>query len=92
MSDAVDILVALPGIARAFANDDLGEVVLEAVAVDKQAFDSTVMTTIQSEWSVVRCTRTFLVINSMRWHRGGPPTPLQSLLAAPLPICPLLPS
>jgi hypothetical protein len=69
MLQATSILTTLPGVTRLFPNSELQEVVLEVVAPDKQAFDRLIMSSIQSKWAVVRSTRTFLLIDSMSWHR-----------------------
>ena len=39
------------------------------IAPDKQSFDQLIMSSIQSKWAVVKSTRTFLLIDSMSWHR-----------------------
>lgn len=69
MLRATNILATLPGVTRLFPNSDLQEVVLEVVAPSKQIFDQLIMSSIQGQWSVVKSTRTFLLINSMGWRR-----------------------
>lgn len=67
---ATEILVGLPGVVRAFPSADKGEVALEVVAEGKRALDEVVMSHIQGAAAVVKATRTYVVINSMRWERG----------------------
>lgn len=72
---AATVLATLPGVTHLYINEDLREVVLDVVAPDKRTFDDTIMSTIQGQWSVVRSTRTFLVIDGMQWHRAPPVAP-----------------
>jgi hypothetical protein len=69
MVRAGSILATLPGVTRLFSNSELHEVVLEVVAPSKEIFDQLIMSSIQGQWSVVKSTRTFLLINSMCWRR-----------------------
>jgi hypothetical protein len=70
VSRAADILATLPGVVKAFPSAEHQEVVLEVLAPDKKTFDATIMSSVQGRWSVVKSTRTYLVINGMQWHRG----------------------
>lgn len=67
---AADILATMPGVVRLFPNAEHQEIVLEVVVPDKKSFDATIMSSVQGPSSVVRSTRTYLVINGMQWHRG----------------------
>ncbi len=69
MPFSTSVLATLPGVTRLFMNEERQEVVLEAVASNKRAFDDMVMSTIQGQWSVVRSTRTLLAINHLMWYR-----------------------
>jgi TIR domain len=73
VSWATSVLTKLPGVTRLFPNEDLGEVVLEVVAPDKQAFDDLIMSSIQGRGDIVQSTRTFLLINALSWKRGPEP-------------------
>jgi hypothetical protein len=70
VSRAAEILAALPGVVQLFPSAEHQEIVLEVVAPDKKTFDATIMSSVQSRSSVVRSTRTYLVINGMQWHQG----------------------
>ena len=67
---AAEVLMSLPGVVRVFPNADKGEITLEVVADGKRALDEVVMSHIQGAAAVVKATRTYVVINSMRWERG----------------------
>lgn len=69
---AASVLKTLPGVRRLFLSADRGEVILEVLAPGKEVFDRLIMSSIQGEWSVVRSTRTFLLVNHMRWERAAP--------------------
>ncbi|HEX7135551.1 MAG TPA: toll/interleukin-1 receptor domain-containing protein [Iamia sp.] len=69
---AAPILARISGVRRAFVNKQCDEVMLEVVGRDKSSFDEAVMSSIQSEWSVVRSTRTLIAINGMRWSASSP--------------------
>lgn len=66
---AAEVLTSLPGVARAFLSSDTSEIVLEIVADGKRALDEVVMSHIQGAAAVVKATRTYVVINSMRWEK-----------------------
>ena len=67
---AAEVLMGLPGVVRVFPSADKGEIALEVVADGKRALDEIVMSHIQGAAAVVKATRTYVVINSMRWDRG----------------------
>lgn len=66
---AAEVLMSLPGVVRVFPSADKGEIALEIVADGKRALDEVVMSHIQGAAAVVKATRTYVVINSMRWER-----------------------
>jgi hypothetical protein len=66
---ATEILATVPGVVRLFVNVERQEIVLEILAPDKKTFDATVMSAVQGQWSVVKSTRTYMVINGMKWRR-----------------------
>jgi hypothetical protein len=67
---AAEVLMGLPGVVRVFPNASRDEIALEVVADGKRALDEVVMSHIQGAAAVVKATRTYVVINSMRWERG----------------------
>jgi hypothetical protein len=69
VSRAAEVLATLPGVVRLFPSAEHQEIVLEVLAPDKKTFDATIMSSVQGRWSVVRSTRTYLVINGMQWHQ-----------------------
>jgi hypothetical protein len=69
---ATSELAQLPGVVRLFTNEAKAEVVLEIVAEGKRALDTAVMSTIQGQASIVKATRTYIVINHMQWLRDAP--------------------
>jgi hypothetical protein len=70
VSRAAELMAKLPGVVRLFACAAHQEVVLEVLAPDKETFDAMIMSSVQGRWSVVKSTRTYLVINGMQWHQG----------------------
>jgi TIR domain len=70
ISRAAEVLATLPGVVKLFPSAEHQEVVLEVLAPDKKTFDARVMSSVQGQWSVVRSTRTYMVINGMQWHRS----------------------
>jgi hypothetical protein len=67
---AAEVLTSLPGVVRAFPSAERGEIALEIIADGKRALDEVVMSHIQGAAAVVKATRTYVVINSMRWEEG----------------------
>lgn len=67
---ATEVLANLPGVVRVFPSTGKREVALEVVADGKRALDEVIMSHIQGAAAVVKATRTYIVINSMRWERG----------------------
>jgi hypothetical protein len=67
---ATEVLMSLPGVVRVFPSANENEVALEVVADGKRALDEVVMSHIQGAAAVVKATRTYVVINSMRWAKG----------------------
>jgi hypothetical protein len=81
MAYAISALRGLAGVVRLFPNAEKGEIVLEVVADGKQAFDHVVMEEIQGKASVVRATRTYPVINNMRWRQDSSDTEPQIFIS-----------
>lgn len=64
---AAELLQELSCAVSVAYSDDSETLVLEVLSADKGQFDVDVMSGVQSEWTTVTSTRTYLVINSMTW-------------------------